>query len=303
MEVSWIGFNCCSVNIHLLTLVWNLLQPTANFTYLIHLAIRGKWRLNLHLQKESLVCMPTLRNWIIIATYLVEKSWLGEGIVSLVSGVYINEVDTVWFISASGSNLDQDQEWRYSNNLISMSFHTDWAGSCGSNVINRVTRPSSCGLPVVELKSNLEEVVFPLCFGQLGSHTHKHMVKSLGRQANWFQTGRQKSSTRCWNQHNRVMLICSHIKKNRRKETTCSIFLLTSRQWEELSGNGSLMKSSRVLGTLVWLGVGEVGVTVEGTPSVCCLISSFWWRRSFLKSLAFRHGGLSGSTPIPAPKR
>ena len=99
-----------------------------------------------------------------------------------------------------------------------------------------------------------------------------------------------------WNHHKRLMLIPSHIKK---KESTHSRFLLTSRQWEELSGSDSLMKSSR---GLVWAAVGGEGETMEGTPSAFCLIWSFWRRRSFLKSLAFRHGGRAGSAPIPAPQ-
>lgn len=63
------------------------------------------------------------------------------------------------------------------------------------------------------------------------------------------------------------------------------------------------MKSSRGLGWLVWVGVGGVGETMEATPSASCLICSFWRRRSFLKSLAFRHGGRLASAPTPAPER
>lgn len=63
------------------------------------------------------------------------------------------------------------------------------------------------------------------------------------------------------------------------------------------------MKSSRGLGWLAWVGVGGVGETMAETPSASCLICSFWRRRSFLKSLAFRHGGRLASAPTPAPQR
>lgn len=105
-----------------------------------------------------------------------------------------------------------------------------------------------------------------------------------------------------WN-HNRLMFIPSHMKRKKESTYSTCIFLLTSRQWEELSGNDSLMKSSRVLGWLVWGGVGGVGETMEETPSAPCLICSFWRRRSFLRSLAFRHGGRLASAPTPAPQR
>lgn len=266
----------------------------------------------------------------------IGASWLGGGLAGLVSGGGVDmRQHTAWFITASGSNLGQDQEWRYSTNLslrpspgdlstsfcppcqkfISMSSRTGWAGSCGFNVISRVTQPSLCGVPVIWLNSNWEKRwFFHSALASYPLRTHKHMVKSLelgqralwnpNFQANWIQTlWRQRAQPKTlflndsWNNHNRLMFIPSHIK--REKESTYSRFLLTSRQWEELSGNDSLMKSSRSLGWLVWVGAGGVGET----PSACCLTCSFWRRRSFLKSLAFRHGGRLGSAPIPAPQR
>lgn len=130
-------------------------------------------------------------------------------------------------------------------------------------------------------------------------------------QAKWIQTLWRRNTkpktpflNDSWNNHNRLMLIPSHIKRENKALTLKSTyFLLTSRQWEKLSGNDSLMKSSSVLVWLVWVGVGGVGETMEETPSACCLICSFWRRRSFLKSLAFRHGGRLGSAPIPAPQK
>lgn len=48
--------------------------------------------------------------------------------------------------------------------------------------------------------------------------------------------------------------------------------VLTSRQWEELLADDSLMKSSRGFGWLVWEGAGGGG---RATPSALCLICSF----------------------------
>lgn len=81
---------------------------------------------------------------------------------------------------------------------------------------------------------------------------------------------------------------------------------LTSRLWEETFGGNSLMKSSRSLAWLVWEvagGAGGGGVASPETPSALCLMCSFWRRRSFLKSLAFRHGGRLASAPRPARHR
>lgn len=66
------------------------------------------------------------------------------------------------------------------------------------------------------------------------------------------------------------------------------------------------MKSSRSLGWLVWEvvgGAGGAGVASLETPSALCLACSFRSRRSFLKSLAFRHGGRLTSAPRPDGQR
>lgn len=73
-----------------------------------------------------------------------------------------------------------------------------------------------------------------------------------------------------------------------------SSFQLTSSRWVASSGNNSLTKSSSDLGWMAREGAG----LVRETP--CCLVCSFWRRRSFLRSLAFRHGGRLGSAPLPA---
>lgn len=63
------------------------------------------------------------------------------------------------------------------------------------------------------------------------------------------------------------------------------------------------MKSSRSLGWLVWEVAGGAGAPSEETPSALCLTCSFWSRRSFLTSLAFRHRGRLASAPRPAWQR
>lgn len=78
---------------------------------------------------------------------------------------------------------------------------------------------------------------------------------------------------------------------------------LTSRLWEESFGGNSLMKSSRSLGWLVWGVARGAGVALPETPSALCLTCSFWSHRSFLKSLAFRHGGRLASAPTPARQK
>lgn len=186
-----------------------------------------------------------------------------------------------------------------------MSSHTGWAGSCGFNVIRRVTQPSLCGVPVIWLNSKW---FFHSALASYPLHTQTHGEvtgageegsRKLKFQANWIQT---LSLNDNWIHHNKLMIIIIIINTIERKETTYSMFLLTSRQWEELSGNDSLMKSSRGLGWLLCVGVGGLGDTMEETPSASCLICSFWWRRSFLKSFAFRHGGRLASAPTPAPQ-
>lgn len=69
------------------------------------------------------------------------------------------------------------------------------------------------------------------------------------------------------------------------------------------------MKSSRSLGWLVWevaggaAGVAGAGVASPEAPSALCLTCSFWSRRSFLRSLALRHGGRLASAPRPARQK
>lgn len=63
------------------------------------------------------------------------------------------------------------------------------------------------------------------------------------------------------------------------------------------------MKSSKSLGWLVWEVAGGAGVASSETPSALCLTCSFWSRRSFLKSLAFRQGGRLASAPRPEGQR
>lgn len=177
--------------------------------------------------------------------------------------------------------------------------HAGWAMSCGFNVINRVTWPSLCGGAVIWWNSNFEEMVFPLFYGQLSAH--EHMVKTLERwegcvkvkfEANRTQTllWRQKVQTK------RVVI-------NTTDKVRLVNILLTSRQWEAVLIEDSLMKSSRDFGGLVWVGVGGGGDTVEETAPASFLIWSFWSRRSFLNSLAFRHGGRLVSAPTPASQR
>lgn len=64
------------------------------------------------------------------------------------------------------------------------------------------------------------------------------------------------------------------------------------------------MKSSSSLGWFVWEVAGGAGEASEETPpSALCLTCCFWSRRSFRKSLAFRHGGRLASAPRPARPR
>lgn len=137
--------------------------------------------------------------------------------------------------------------------------------------------------------------------------THKRMVKSLelGKKAlrnhSLEQTlwrPKRQFLNESWNQHVKLTFTLDHMKTE-----YLLYILLTSRQWEESLGNDSLMKSSRSLGWFVWQGAGGAGEMMEETPSTSCLVCSFWRRRSFRSSLAFRHGGRLASAPSPASQR
>lgn len=176
-----------------------------------HLAIISLVRrvINLPLHRTTFCSCSLSENGTIIAGKQMNpigKSWLGEGLAGLVSGLQRQETDTAWFLTASGSNLGQDQEWRYSTNLswrpspeiflhrsapsqkfISRSSHIGWAGSWGLNVVRRVTRPSLCGVPVIWVNFKLGSgFSTPLWPAILSAHINTWWSHwSWGKRALW----------------------------------------------------------------------------------------------------------------------